>query len=196
MWIVPEDWKIRTTTQDPMELYDAAEVFTKVLWIMYGLGGVVCLSIIAGWPTAQWLSERLAYFLSAWPDEKYDVPPPRLAMAASLAAQGDLEGALTFYEKLMQDHPQEEEVYHRMLEIVLGPLDRPAQAEEILHRGLTTLEAPRAQAALVRLFGELKAGTYRPMVYLRKADDARGTAFPAPRNVPVPPLLRPVGMGR
>ena len=133
-----------------MELYDAAEVFTKVLWILYGLGGVVCLSIIVGWPTAQWLSERLAYFLSALPDEKYDVPPPRLAMAASLSAHGDLEGALTFYQKLMEDHPQEEEVYHRMLEIVLGPLDRPAQAEQILHRGLTTLEHPRAQAALVR----------------------------------------------
>lgn len=175
---------------------EAADLIVKIAWMLYGAAAVIAGAIALGWPASRWLGNKLGQLLSGSSDEKYDVPPPRLAMAASLAAHGDLQDALTFYEKLMEDYPQEEEVYHRMLEIALGPLDRPAQAEEILQRGLTTLENPRAHAALVRLFEELKAGSYRPMVYLRKGDDLRGTAFPGAGNVPVPPVLRPVGIGK
>ncbi len=170
-------------------LYDPAEVFTTVLWILYGLGGLTCIAVIVGWSAAQWLGERIAGFLSALPDEKYDTPPPRLAMAASLAAHGDLDGALAFYGTLMAEYPHEEEVYHRMLEIALGPLNRPELAEEILARGLSALEPGRAQVALVRLFGELEAGSYRPMGYLRKADDERGIAC-LPSRLSVPPVPR------
>lgn len=149
----------------------------------------VVIGIAFGVPAARWLGNRVGQFLSGWSDEKYDIPPPRFAMAAAITAHGDLEDALAFYEDMLLTYPQEEQIYHRMLEIALGPLDRPGLAEEILSRGLAALEQPSQQAALVRQYEELKAGTHRPLAHLRKVEDARGGAFPQ-REMPAPPALQ------
>jgi len=149
----------------------------------------VVVGIACGLPVSRWLGNRVGQFLTGWSDEKYDVPPPRFAMAAAITAHGDLEDALAFYEEMLITYPQEEQIYHRMLEIALGPLDRPGLAEEILSRGLAALEKPSQQAALVRQYEELKAGTHRPLAHLRKPEDARGGAFPQ-HGMPAPPPLR------
>ena len=171
---------------------EAAERLVMIAALLYITGGLCIVGIVLGFPSARWLGNRIGQFLSGWNDEKYDVPPPRLAMASSLAAAGDLEGALAFYEILREGYPQEEEIHHRMLEISLGPLNRPDLAEEILRGGLSILEGERSREALLRAYDGLKDGTYRPMAYLRAADDARGNAFPSPANMPAPPILRPM----
>ena len=149
----------------------------------------VVLGIAFGIPAGRWLGNHVGQFLTGWSDEKYDIPPPRFAMAAAITASGDLEGALEFYEDMLLTYPQEEQIYHRMLEIALGPLDRPELAEEILSRGLAALEQSSQQAALVRQHEELKAGTHRPLAHLRKPDDERGGAFPQ-HEMPAPPPLQ------
>ncbi len=148
----------------------------------------VVVGIAFGLPVSRWLGNRVGQFLTGWSDEKYDIPPPRFAMAAAITAHGDLEDALAFYEEMLTTYPQEEQIYHRMLEIALGPLDRPGLAEEILSRGLAALEQPSQLAALVRQYEELRAGTHRPLAHLRKAEDTRGGAFP-PHGMPAPPSL-------
>lgn len=149
----------------------------------------VVVGIAFGVPAARWLGNRVGQFLSGWSDEKYEVPPPRFAMAAAITAHGDLEDALTFYEEMLITYPQEEQIYHRMLEIALGPLDRPELAADILSRGVAALEKESQHAALERAYEELKAGTHRPLAHLRKRDDARGGAFPQ-HEMPAPPPLR------
>ena len=171
---------------------EAAERLVMIAALLYITGGLCIVGIVLGFPSARWLGNRIGQFLSGWNDEKYDVPPPRLAMASSLAAAGDLEGALAFYGTLREDYPQEEEIHHRMLEISLGPLNRPELAEEILRCGLSILEGERSREALLQAYDDLKDGTYRPMAYLRAAGDSRGTAFPSPANMPAPPILRPL----
>lgn len=149
----------------------------------------VVLGIAFGIPAARWLGNRVGQFFTGWSDEKYEIPPPRFAMAAAITAHGDLEDALAFYEDMLLTYPQEEQIYHRMLEIALGPLDRPELAEDILARGLAALASDTQQAALVRQYEELKAGTHRPLARLRKPDDARGGAFPQ-HEMPAPPPLQ------
>lgn len=149
----------------------------------------VAMGVAFGVPAARWLGDRVGQFLSGWSDEKYEVPPPRFAMAAAITAHGDLEDALAFYEEMLITYPQEEQIYHRMLEIALGPLDRPELAADILARGIAALEKGSQHAALERAYGELKAGTHRPLAHLRKAEDARGGAFPQ-HEMPAPPPLR------
>jgi hypothetical protein len=124
---------------------------------------IVCtIAMLAGYPAAHWIGGRLADFLSFLPKEKFQKPQPALGIPATKAVRGDLHGAVEAYEELLVDHPHEQEIYCRLLEIVMGPLHLDEYAEDVLRRGLANLKLPSEKVVLINLSESIRSGSYHP----------------------------------
>lgn len=146
---------------------------------------MVCLCCIIGgaigYPVAQWLGARFAEILSCLPKEKFSKPQPALGIPASKAVRGDLAGAVEGYEALLLSHPEEKEIYCRLLEIVLGPMKLDEYGEDVLQRGMQNLATDGERLVLLKLSQSLRNGEYHPFKYLEH--DA------APEIAILPPLF-------
>ncbi|MES2921699.1 MAG: hypothetical protein V4819_09135 [Verrucomicrobiota bacterium] len=131
---------------------------------------LVCLccviGIAVGYPAAQWLGARFAEILSCLPKEKFSKPQPALGIPASKAVRGDLAGAVEAYEVLLLSHPEEKEIYCRLLEIVLGPMKLDEYGEDVLQRGMKNLATDGERLVLLKLSQSLRNGEYHPFKYL------------------------------
>ena len=129
--------------------------------------GICCaIGIAIGYPAAQWLGARFAEILSCLPKEKFSKPQPALGIPASKAVRGDLAGAVEGYEMLLLSHPEEKEIYCRLLEIVLGPMKLNEYGEDVLQRGMKNLTTDGERLVLLKLSQSLKNGEYHPFKYL------------------------------
>ncbi|MES2661450.1 MAG: hypothetical protein V4689_22720 [Verrucomicrobiota bacterium] len=137
--------------------------FVKILLMV---AGCVVIGICTGYPAAQWIGRKFAELLSCLPTEKFAKPQPAMGIPASKAIRGDLDGAMESYEQLLLDHPQEKQIYLRMLEIAFGPLHAPDYGEDILQRGLQNLTCASERAAILSLSQALISGDFRPFKYL------------------------------
>lgn len=124
------------------------------------------IGIATGYPAAQWLGARLAEILSCLPKEKFSKPQPALGIPASKAVRGDLAGAVEGYEVLLLSHPEEKEIYCRLLEIVLGPMKLDEYGEDVLQRGMKNLATDGERLVLLKLSQSLRNGEYHPFQYL------------------------------
>jgi hypothetical protein len=135
-----------------------------VMFIIAGIIGLIGITL--GYPAAHWIGEKVANIFSCLPTEKYDRVLPALGIPASKAVRGDLLGAIDGYENLLIDYPQEEEIYSRLLEITLGPMNMPEYGEEVLQRGLLNLKLESEQIALLKFSQAIKNGDFRPLRHL------------------------------
>ena len=145
---------------------DAAEFLIAVAIIFLTVAGCVLFGIIAGYPTAHWISQKMAEILSCLPMEKFTKPQPALGIPATKVKRGDLQGAVESYEELLVDHPHEKEIYFRLLEIARGPMRSSEYAEEILQRGLLNLTRDSERRALLHFSQDLEDGGFKPLKYL------------------------------
>ena len=67
-------------------------------------------------------------------------PFPKYALAMELHKQGDDDEALTWFGRLVNDHPDYVAVYYQMASL-LYDLDRIARAEEVITAGLAAARA-------------------------------------------------------
>lgn len=109
-----------------------------------GLLGLVfflaLFGIIAGLPTAHWLSQKMANFLSFQPTEKLHSPMPLLGRAATLAMNGEINQAADEYEMALVDHPEMKDLYFSLVELAAGPMQDSAYLKNILQRADERLE--------------------------------------------------------
>lgn len=166
-------------------MFEKIDLLTGIILIFVTIGGGTLIGIATGYPVATWLGQRLADFLSFLPRERFEVAPPPLGIAASKAANGDLAGAVDSYQSMLVDHPGDREIYIRLIELLLGPLDRVERGEEILRQGLRHLSDPRDREVLVKVSAALRNGSHRPYRYLDYHAD------PRPENSIPPPLISP-----
>ncbi|NJM37847.1 MAG: hypothetical protein HC845_08325 [Akkermansiaceae bacterium] len=137
--------------------------FAKLLLIVSGIA--ICAAAL-GYPVAHWVGGKLATFLSCLPTEQYDQALPALGIPATKAIRGDLLGAMDGYENLLVDHPQNAEIYSRMLEIALGPMNMPEYGEKILKNGMLHLSSDTERAALLKLHQVIISGDFKPFKHL------------------------------
>lgn len=152
---------------------DQIDFITSVALILVMVGGTVAIGIATGYPAAVWIGNRLGDFLSFLPRERFDVAPPPLGIAAAKAAKGDLAGAVDSYEEMLAEHPGDREIYIRLIELLLGPLDQVERGEEVLRQGLRELPDERDREVLVKVCAALKNGSHRPYRYLDYHADPR-----------------------
>ena len=143
-----------------------AEFLLAFVKILLMVAGCVVAGICAGYPAAQWIGRKFAEILSCLPTPKFSKAPPAYGIPASKAIRGDLAGAMACYEQLLLDHPQDKQIYLRMLEITFGPLHAPEYGENVLQRGLQNLTSESEQAAILSLSQALKSGDFTPFKYL------------------------------
>ena len=124
------------------------------------------IGIAIGYPAAQWLGARFAEILSCLPKEKFSKPQPALGIPASKAVRGDLAGAVEGYEALLLTHPNEKDIYCRLLEILLGPMRLDDYGEDVLQRGVKNLATEGERLVLLKLSQSLRNGEYHPFKYL------------------------------
>ncbi len=141
------------------------EAFVKILLMV---AGCVVVGIAAGYPAAHWIGRKFAEILSCLPMEKFAKPQPALGIPATKAIRGDLEGAVESYEELLLEHPQEREIYFRLLEIALGPMHSPEYGDDVLQRGLLNLTGESERLALLHFSQELRNDEFRPFKYLAR----------------------------
>ena len=128
---------------------------------------ICCVIRIAiGYPAAQWLGAKFAEILSCLPKEKFSKPQPALGIPASKAVRGDLAGAVEAYEALLLTHPNEKDIYCRLLEILLGPMRLDDYGEDVLQRGVKNLATEGERLVLLKLSQSLRNGEYHPFKYL------------------------------
>ncbi len=159
---------------------DAVHVIFAFAKLLLIIGGIGLVSGALGYPVAHWISEKLAILFSCLPAEKYARALPALGIPAAKAIRGDLLGALDGYEKLLADHPQNAEIYSRLLEIALGPMNMPEYGEKILQNAMLSLSSDSERAALLKLREEIKSGDFKPLKHLnyRLKPDHRTELFP------------------
>ena len=145
---------------------ETAEFLLAFVKILLMVAGCVFIGICIGYPAAQWIGRKFAELLSCLPTEKFAKAPPAYGIPASKAIRGDLFGAMESYEQLLLDHPQDKQIYLRMLEIAFGPLHAPEYGENILQRGLKNLTRETERAVILSLTQELQSGQFMPFKYL------------------------------
>jgi len=168
---------------------EALEFLMNVAWTFIVMAGLCALGIAAGIPAARWMGSRVGHMLSCLSDAKFEGPCPLLGPAAAMAVRGNLKGAVDAYQKQLEEHPKEPEIYWRMLEILLGPLKDGERAREVLELACSNLENESSRSALIRLAADLDGGHYLPFGYLLGKDgrDPESGACRAFRIEP-PPL--------
>ena len=124
------------------------------------------IGIAIGYPAAQWLGAKFAEILSCLPKEKFSKPQPALGIPASKAVRGGLAGAVEGYEALLLTHPNEKDIYCRLLEILLGPMRLDDYGEDVLQRGVKNLATEGERLVLLKLSQSLRNGEYHPFKYL------------------------------
>lgn len=129
-------------------------------------GGLCAVGIAVGIPAAYWLGVRLGGILSGMSDEEFESPPPKLSLPAALAARGELNEALALYEAMLVDYPSDAEIYRRMLEISLGPIQLHDYAADIMKRAMIGIKTESDRLMLIRLVEDLKTGRYQPLSHL------------------------------
>ncbi|RYD48199.1 MAG: hypothetical protein EOP85_04035 [Verrucomicrobiaceae bacterium] len=144
-------------------LSNIIEAFSKVTMMV---SGVCIVGIIVGYPAAHWIGKRVASFLTFLPTERFSKAPPALGIPATKVMRGDLHGAVDSYEELLLSHPQDKEIYMRLLEVVLGPLKMDEYGENVLRRGMATLKDPSDRRALKKLYQAIRSGDYHPLQHL------------------------------
>lgn len=171
---------------------EALEFLIRLAWTFIAMAGLCSVGIALGIPAGRWIGNRIGHMLSGLSDAKFDAPCPLLGPAAAMAVRGDLNGAVDAYQKQLEDHPNEQEIYWRLLEILLGPLKDGERARAVLEQACENLDDESSRSAIVRLAADLDRGRYLPFGHLLGKDgrDPRAGTGRAMRIEP--PRLKPV----
>ncbi|MGC6425678.1 MAG: hypothetical protein ACON5H_01630 [Akkermansiaceae bacterium] len=115
--------------------------FAKGVAMAFGmLGGALIIGIIAGLPSALWVSQKMTNFLMFTPTEKFKKPLPEMGRATTLALAGKVREATHLYEEFLLEHPEMKEIHLCLVELAFGPLQDEEYGNAIIARAERCLE--------------------------------------------------------
>ena len=115
------------------------------------MGGCLLLAI----PAAQWISHGAGSLF--FPDERLDRPPPLYSRAEALAKMDHFDQAMTAYEQIVQDYPEELKPYIDMIEIAIRHYRDPERANRIFLQGIATLQNQDDRDTLSRMYRGIRS---------------------------------------
>ena len=122
------------------------------------VGICALIGTISGFPVSQWISERMTSFFLGFSSEKFDKPQPLIGNAAAKAIKGDVLGATQDFETMLKEHPQNAELYLRLMELAYGPLQKPEYGDKLIARAKKKIRNEKDLKSLIRLGTALKEG--------------------------------------
>lgn len=124
-----------------------------------GMGLIACSLIIAG---AILIAPGLAGFLAEgsgslfWPGKKFDRPLPMYSIPQSKSKKGLYEEAMTGFEKIAENYPDEVQPYIEMIDIAICNLKDPARANLIYQQGMSILKKEDSRQSLAQMYGAIR----------------------------------------
>ena len=115
-------------------------VMRSILFIIAGISaGIILLTFVI-----PWAGDAIGTFFYSAPEE---VEPDPSALAVAKVAQGDYEGAIAEYQKLIDEHPMDRFPVVEVANLYMSKLDDPDRAVNFLEVSLNDKEWPVDDAA-------------------------------------------------
>lgn len=146
---------------------------------------VLFAAIILALPTTTWVSQRMANVLSFFSLERFRRPPPLLSKGDALAMRGEVYPAFNVFRRFLDHHPQDLEVYFRLIDLAFGPLQDAELGDAIIAYGVKRLDK-RGRRVIKERRNAIVLGELYPFKHLAWRDE---TAYSHPK-VEVPKLQR------
>jgi hypothetical protein len=124
--------------------------FASVLSPMLLVAGAI---IVAG-PLARLIAEPAGCLF--YPGEHASQPAPMYSIPESKRASGLYEEAISGFEQIAQDYPQEKKPYIEMIEIAICNLKDPKRANEIYRQGIAVLETDEDKESLAKMYSAIR----------------------------------------
>ncbi|MGB0326210.1 MAG: hypothetical protein ACPGJR_01640 [Akkermansiaceae bacterium] len=146
---------------------------------------VLMAAILLALPTTHWISQRMANVLSFFSLEKFRRPPPLLSKGDALAMQGHVYPAFNVFRRFLDYHPQDIEVYFRLIDLAFGPMQNAELGDAIIAYGVKRLDK-RGRRVIKERRNAIVLGELYPLKHLAWRDE---TAY-SHAKVEVPKLQR------
>jgi len=113
--------------------------------VLFLLGLVFLAPPITDLFSASW---GMLYF----PEEYAAKPPPKYDTAEGQVKQGRYTEAMTLYEQIIRDDPDEVRAYIGIIDMAIVHLNNPGLASYVYQRGLAVMKKPEARDTLTRMY--------------------------------------------
>lgn len=146
---------------------------------------VFMAAIILALPVSHWVSQRMANVLSFFSLDRFRRPPPLLSKGDALAMRGEVYPAFTLFRRFLQYHPQDLDVYSRLIDLAFGPMQDAELGDAIIAYGVKRLDK-RGRRVIKERRNAIVLGELYPLKHLAWRDE---TAYSHPK-VEVPKFQR------
>jgi hypothetical protein len=133
--------------------------------------GVLMAAMILALPTTHWVSQRMANVLSFFSLEKFRRPPPLLSKGDALAMQGQVYPAFNVFRRFLDYHPENIEVYFRLIDLAFGPMQDAELGDAIIAFGVKRLDK-RGRRVIKERRNAIVLGELYPLKHLGWRDEA------------------------
>lgn len=124
-------------------------------WVFMGPLFLVAAAIIFAFPVAKLIAEPVGMLFC--PSERYDRPQPMYSIPESKKKSGHYEDAMTGFEKIAQDHPDEVKPYIEMIDIAIVNLHDAERANDIFQHGMSVLKKESDKQGLVNMYTAIRS---------------------------------------
>ena len=118
--------------------------------LMFGVAFVITGATIVALPIARLLAEPAGSIF--FPERYNERPLPNYSIHQAKRKQGKPREAISGFEKLLEEYPQEVNAYVEMIDIAVVDLQDRELAEKILRKGQATLEKAEDREGLQRMY--------------------------------------------
>jgi len=115
---------------------------------------IVAGAIILAFPLARLFAEPAGSLF--YPGKRLSRAQPMFSIPESKRAKGLYEEAITGFEKIAEDYPDETKPYIEMIDIAIRDLKDPERASRMYHHGLSVLKKDRDRAVLSTMYNAIR----------------------------------------
>jgi len=122
--------------------------------VLLGCAGIIVAAIILAFPLARLVVESSGKLF--WPSRHFDRPQPMYSIPEAQRARGHYEEAMTGFEKIAEEFPDELKPFVEMIDIAIRDFKDPARAKEIYQRGIALLKREKDREALAKMYSAIR----------------------------------------
>lgn len=122
---------------------------------LFGCAGVILGSVILAFPLASLIAEPVGSLF--YPGRRSSRPSPMYGIPESKRARGLYEEAMTGFEKISEEYPDEVKPFIEMIDISIVNLKDPERANAIYRHGAAVLKKREDQEALARMYSAIRS---------------------------------------
>ncbi len=129
--------------------------FVTIGGVIVGCGLILGAAVLLAFPLSGLLSAPWGNFL--FPNAKFDRPQPLYSLAEAQARREEYEKAMSTYEGIADDFPEEVRPWIGMVEIAVTALQDVNRADSIYQRGMEQLTNVEAQETFTRMYRGIRS---------------------------------------